>query len=101
MSNLDDEFHLEMIQIYHLAKKHCNYNATRFFQMVNDNGGLATAKILLSSQEPQAGLTKLWDCDRLDLSVEALVINPRFSLLFSEKEGKDARARLVSYGWEV
>lgn len=96
MAKLEDEFHLAMLQIYHNAKKYCDYNPTRFYQMVNENGGLVTAKALLSSQEPQAGLTTLWECERLDLSMEALVIDPQFS----EEERVTARERLVAYGWK-
>ena len=100
MSKLGDIFHIEMLQIYHQAKKHCNYNATRFYQMVNEKGGLATAKTLLASQEPQSGLTTLWECGRLDLSLEALVIDPRFEELFSKEEREGARERLVACGYE-
>lgn len=97
----EDEFHQAMLRIYHQAKKHCNYNATRFYQMVNEKGGLAAARVLLASQEPQSGLTTLLECGRLDLSMEALVIDPRFEPLFSEEEREAARERLVAYGYEV
>ena len=99
MAKLEDAFHAEMLQIYHQAKKHCKYNATRFYRMVNDKGGLATAKALLVSQEPQSGLTTLWECGRLDLSIEALVLDLRFEPLFSEKEKEVARQRLLDYGY--
>lgn len=99
MNKMENILHEEMLQIYHQAKKHCNYNATRFFQMVNEKGGLTTAKSLLSSREPQSGLTTLWECGRLDLSMEALVIDPRFEDLFSVDEREMARECLVAYGW--
>lgn len=99
MKKLENLFHEEMLQIYYQAKKHCNYNATRFFQMVNEKGGLTTAKVLLSNQESQSGLTTLWECGRLDLSMEALVIAPRFEELFSLEEREMARERLMGYGW--
>jgi len=63
MAMLEDEFHFEMLKIYRQEKEHCNYNATRFYQMVNEKGGLATAKNLLASQEPQSGLITLWECE--------------------------------------
>ena len=100
MAKLEDDFHLEMLQIYHQAKKDCNYNATRFYQMVNEKGRLATAKALFPSQEPQSGLTTLWECGRLDLSMEALVIDSRFEKLFSLENLEMAKERLVAYGWE-
>lgn len=102
MNKLEQIFHLEMLEIYYLAKedKDCNYTPTRFYQMVNEKGGVATAKILLANQEPQSGLTTLWECGHLDLSMEALVIDPRFEDLFNEKERAVARERLVAYGWD-
>ena len=68
--------------------------------MVNEKGGLATAKALLAKPEPQEGFTTLWECGRLDLSMEALVIAPRFEELFSVEERERAKERLVAYGWE-
>ena len=43
------QFHEEMLSIYRKAKFECGYNATRFFQMVNEKGGLQAAKSLLHS----------------------------------------------------
>jgi hypothetical protein len=99
MNKLENSFHKEMLQIYHQAQKYCNYNTTRFFQMVNEKGGPSTAKDLLSSQEPHSGLTTLWEYGRLDLSMEALVIDPRFEELFRKGEREMARGRLVACGW--
>jgi len=99
-ADLVKEFHQAMLQIYHQAKKHCNYTPTRFYQMVNEKGGLAAAKALLASPEPQSGLTILWECGRLDLSMEALVIDLRFGPLFSVEEREEARERLVARDWK-
>jgi hypothetical protein len=99
MAKLEEDCHSKMLQIYHQEKEHCNYNATRFYQMANEKGGLATAKALLASQEPQSGLTTLWECGQLDLSMEALMIDPRFEPLFSEEERETAMERLVAYGY--
>lgn len=68
--------------------------------MGNEKGGLVTAKALLSSQEPQSGLTTMWECGRFELSMEALVLDPRFETLFSVEEREIARELLVAYGWE-
>ena len=41
-----------------------------------------------------------WDCRvRLDLTVEALVIDPKFSELFSEREIEEAHKRLEQFGY--
>lgn len=37
---------------------------------------------------------------RLDLTVEALVLQPKWATLFSEHELQTARKRLAEYGYE-
>jgi hypothetical protein len=94
-----NEFHEAMLDIYKRALAECHYKATVFLQMVNEMKGLQAAKVLLSKKAPQYGLTKLWECKRLDLSVEALVLKPQFRNLFSNKELEIARDRLTEYGY--
>jgi hypothetical protein len=48
MTDLENQFHQAMIQVYKDAKRECNYTATYFLQMVNERGGLATAKYLIT-----------------------------------------------------
>ncbi len=78
MNDLERRFHREMVQIYEKAKRETGYNATRFLQMVSTEGGLATARKLLRAPAASEGFTALWERQRLDLSVEALVL-PRSS----------------------
>jgi len=100
-SDIVQEFNDDMIQIYHRAKKECHYNATYFLRMVSNHGGIDTAKILLSSEGPQYGFEKLWECGRLDLTVEALVRQPKYSSLFTVPEIQAAEKRLKDYGYEL
>ena len=99
--SLDNAFHRSMLRIYDLAKEDCGYTPVRFLQMVQEYGGLRTAKRLLAKTDIQSGLTTLWDCGRLDLSMEALVISERYQPLFTKEEIETARARLVEYGYSV
>ncbi|MDP2730629.1 MAG: hypothetical protein Q8O55_09095 [Dehalococcoidales bacterium] len=98
-SDIIQEFNNDMNEIYRRAKKECRYNATYFLRMLSNNGGIDTAKILLSSGDPQYGFEKLWECGRLDLTVEALVIKPKYVSLFTEQEIKAAVKRLKEYGY--
>ena len=100
MNALEDEFHEAMLNLYRVAKEKCRYNATYFLQMVDASGGVATAHKLLRDQAIQYGFTKLWDCGRLDLTVEYLVLDQRFESLFSEAERAEARRRLLAYDFE-
>jgi len=52
---------------------------------------------LLATDELQEGFTTLWECGRLDLTVEALVVSDEFSSLFTADEVRRARQRLVDH----
>jgi hypothetical protein len=99
MTDVEIRFHQAMIGIYEMAKEDCNYNATRFLQMVSERGGLKTARTLLATSRPSDGFTALWECGRLDLAVEAYVLKPDFAELFTDEEKAVAKQRLEEYGY--
>ncbi len=100
-SDLELQFHEEMLQIYHRAKTECRYNATRFLQMVSDAGGLSAARTLLSAPGVSDGFAALWQCGRLDLTVEALVLKSPWRTLFSQHDLEVARKRLEDLGYKA
>ena len=100
MSDLETEFHRAMIRIYQVAKDF-DYFATRFRVMVEQHGGVETARRLLSAGNAQEGLTRLWELNRLDLSVEYHLLNPRFQELFDDNIKEEAARRLGELGYTV
>ena len=92
-------FHRAMLIIYKRAKRECGYNATRFLQMVTEHGGVETARILLRASSVSEGYAALWERGRLDLSVEAVILQPPWRELFSDAERETARCRLQKYGY--
>lgn len=99
MDQLEREFNRAMRRIYVEAKRDLHYNATRFLEMLDREGGLATARGLLWSEKPSDGFTVLWEKRRLDLSVEAHIVDPTFEALFSEADRERALDRLEQYDW--
>ena len=97
--NLVDAFDQAMMNIYLQAKQQANYTATRFHQMLLEHGGVETARRLLPRMSD--GFTELWRRARLDLTVEALVVQPKWASLFSETELEMARGRLKECEWEI
>jgi len=94
------DFDSEMLKIYQRAKSEADYNATIFFRMLNERGGLATAKYLINSAKPSEGYTRLYELGRLDLTVEATVVeNFKWHHLFDAKELARAQLRLAQYGF--
>lgn len=83
---LEKKFHHEMSQIHVKAKKECKYNANYFPKMVAEHGGLKAAKLLITKDEATSGFKELWECGRLDLSVEVLVLKNEFITLFTNEE---------------
>ena len=96
---MEEEFNNGMREVYERAKAECNYVATRYLRMVNEHGGLRTTRKLLSSDKTHDGLTRLWECGRLDLTVEALVTKEKYRTLFTEAEIKIAEKRLHGLGY--
>ena len=100
MTKLTSDFDDEMMNLYRAAKEECGYSAMYFHEMLSEHGGIATAQKLLADQTVQYGLQKLWECRRLDLTVECLVLNKRFESLFDEHEREEARRRLQEYDFD-
>lgn len=99
--DLEGQFHQAMVQIHQRAKSEAGYKATVFIGMVDKQGGLATAKQLINSTKPSQGYTALWELGRLDLTVEALVVdNAKWWPLFVPSEIAKARGRLSAYHYK-
>ena len=99
LGQVERQIHQAMVAIYETAKRDLGYNATRFLQMISEQGGLATARQLLWSDQPSDGFTTLWSHHRLDLTVEAHVLKPDYTALFTEADRQQARRRLELHGW--
>jgi hypothetical protein len=97
VNDTERRFHQAMMEIYQTGKRELGYNATRFIQMVAEDGGLATARRLLWSDHVSDGFETLRSHGRLDLTVEAHVLKEEFAGLFTDKDRERARNRLQMY----
>jgi len=86
-----------MLGIYEAAKQlDPPYHAMRFHQMVNRCGGKEAANRLLAKDQPSEGFTELFlRGERLDLSVEFLVLDNPWRTLFTPEQLDIARERLL------
>ncbi len=98
-TDVESRFHEAMLAVYRRARAEANYNATRFLSMVVERGGLETARYLLHAEQVSDGYTALWERQRLDLTVEALILQPEWQSLFSDDERRIAVKRLREYGY--
>ena len=100
-NNIEHRFDIAMMDIYHRARNEARYTATRFLQMLHEYRGLETARRLLHSSTVSEGYTALWERGRLDLTVEALILQPEWNDLFTNDEREIARQRLQDYGYAL
>lgn len=101
MKDLERQFHKDMLNIYEVAKMEIGYKASRFLQIVCEKGGYIAAKQLILTHGGTSGFEILWENKRLDLSVEALVLNDKYIKLFTEMERLTCRERLLNYGYVI
>jgi len=94
-------FDAAMLCIYVRARDEVGYNATRYLQMLHDHRGMETARMLINATQPSEGYTALWERGRLDLTVEALVLQSEWQALFAQEPEllERARGRLADYGY--
>lgn len=93
--DLEAQFHEAMIQLYHdIDDAGINYRPTRMLQQVQLYGGLATARRYLNDSNVTDGFVRLWEADRLDLTVEMLTLREPWRQLFTPEELAAAQHRL-------
>ena len=66
---------------------------------VADADAMKTAHRALSGNRESDGFAALEDAKRLDLSLEALAIDKRFTALFTDEEANEALGRLLEAGY--
>jgi hypothetical protein len=98
-TELERRFHAAMIDVYKRAKSEAGYNATRFLGMISELGGLEAARILLKSDAVSEGYIALHERGRLDLTVEAVILDQQWWPLFTYADRQVAVTRLMKYGY--
>ena len=95
---LAEEFDEAMHDIYRRALAEAHYKASIFLNMLFEHRGVETARRLIHSSRVSDGYTALWERGRLDLTVEALILdNGKWQPLFSVEELAICRKRLKQY----
>lgn len=101
-NQLEIEFHESMLDIYRKAKSEARYNAQRFLQMVVDHGGPEAARMLINSRTVSDGYTALFQRGRLDLTVEAMVLETeKYHPLFTTDQLDICAKRLQDYKYQI
>jgi len=88
-----------MIRLFRLAGEGADYWGTRYLQAVRRDGGLATARQMLQPRnaDQRKGLDALLQAGKPELTLEALLLEDRFTPLFTEGELAEAQLRLGDF----
>ncbi|MEA4920104.1 MAG: hypothetical protein VB078_04205 [Clostridiaceae bacterium] len=97
--DLSQSFTQELIESYEISKKELGYYPSRFVQMLSQKGGVETARAIIAKGDVSEGFEKLSASSRLDLSMEAAVIDPKYSVLFTDDEVNHCFALLCECGY--
>ena len=99
MADVERRFGEAMFAIYREARD-IGYTPSIFLRMLHEKGALQTARQLINALQPSDGYTRLWELERLDLSVEAVVHeNTEWHELFTQDELQRCEKRLADYGF--
>lgn len=101
MSELELDLYNDMLRIYKEADIQCNFKSAIFIGMLLNEGGLKTVKKLINKNNVTKGFIRLWECKRLDLSIEVLVLKDKYKELFTDEERIICKDRLKEYDFPV
>lgn len=96
--DLKKELRKDLLSIYERSSQECNYRPNRFLQFVQSTPNSVTAAKHLIKNTTE-GFTLLWELNRLDLSVEALVLSEKYRDLFTDEERDRCHSRLKKAGY--
>ena len=111
VSRLELRFHDAMLDVFRLAGEATRrtrsdgtvargYWASYFLRGVRNHGGPDYAHQLLRQEGTTDGFQRLKEEGRLDLTMEALVLRPEYTELFSDEERRVAAHRLAEAGYQ-
>jgi 5-methylcytosine-specific restriction protein A len=101
-SRLERELYDRLLDNYRIAGEETGYWGNYFLRDLKGKGALVTAKKLLqpprNKDVDSKGLAALKEAHRTDLSVEAVVLEPKFRTLFTKEELAEAQRRADAWG---
>lgn len=96
---LKKSFHQDMINLYKQIIKSIKHKPTRLMDFINKYGGYEAAVKYLSTESNVQDFAVLWEKERLDLSVEALITSEAYRSLFSEEIVAFCDRKLKEYSY--
>lgn len=98
MNNLENTFTAVLLAQLSKAQKVCGVEETRLRQQAEKLGGVKAVQQMLSRRQETRQFGPLKQMKRLDLSVEALVIQGKYASLFTDEEVNTCLEALLEGG---
>lgn len=98
MNNLENTFTAVLLEQLSKAQKVCGVEETRLRQQAEKLGGVKAVQQMLSRRQETRQFGPLKQMKRLDLSVEALVIQGKYASLFTDEEVNTCLEALLEGG---
>ena len=96
---IKQSFHNEMILIYKRITKELKYKSPRLIDLINKHGGYEAAIKYLATESSVQDFAVLWENERLDLSIEALIVSEKYRGIFDESIVKMCDKKLSEYSY--
>ena len=99
--SLAAELEAELVRKCDYVREITGYNPTAFKSMIHEHGGVGAVQRILSANQINEGLVRLYNENKLKFSIEATVLEPKWQELFTKAEIQTARIRLSDLGYVV
>jgi hypothetical protein len=96
---IEKQLEREYLRLSRLYYEEYGYHPSRFLQMMKEYGPVQTTIKLVMDPVLHEGLTKLWELGRLDISVEATILQEPYCNLFSDDVLNKAKEKLEKLGY--
>ena len=99
MQNLHEEFYKDLVSVQEEAKELLNIEVD-FSKFESKEELIEYVERIINKNGGRATFTKLWSKGRLDLSLEALVLQDKYLELFSKEIIEKSNKTLHQYGYK-
>lgn len=96
---LKEAFHKELITLCKKRNKEIKYKSSRLLDLINKYGGYDAAIKHVETDINISEFTLLWEQERLDLSIEALVTQEKYKVLFPPTVFDFCETRLEKFNY--
>lgn len=96
---IENQLMQEFLRAVGICMNQYGYRPTRFLQLLENQGPVNTAIQLVMEPTYHEGFTRLWELNRLDLTVEAIICRDPYNQLFVQEVLDKARIKLEELGY--